>query len=568
MKLKVWAPVLIGLVSAILCIRQVGEPDVWWQVRTGEYILEQGEVPEVDVFSYTYNGDPWFNVKWGTEVVMALFVKALGPEFLMLMQWLVLLGILLLLYGIYQQLGLALVAEKPNRGVGFYFALLLFLAAMAFRMNARPEMMSHLMTVAFLYLFVHYYNHRSRLIFLLVPLQLLWANLHEAFGVGMVLIIIYNSAAWFEYIFIKTKNGWQRRELVFFGLVSVLALASVMVHPMGIPMLWQPYEIYSQLGENKFTTELWSFKHEQYWTLPAYLGLMVLLGLVLALWRKSKGRREFRLIPLFLRHYSTGFCLPGSIGQPQSAVFISGCFSPAGVVSAAVAARWPTGPCGAFAIAGVMFYIYIGSGNFYKRFMPVEKYGLRVDAQTTPIGAAQFLKNHNVTGHGFVDYFSSSFFLWYLQPDYKSYLDLRDLDVFEPMFISNNLLAYTRPNTPTKSGKALFRFMEEIDHFNYAVMGNNIKFSNFHKYMTRQEDYHLVYATPLSSVYLKDNDTNRALLQKYKGRSLDELFHPYGELPTAPAAYWISKLMWPGYEPTAPDQYLARHREVYRRDYR
>ncbi len=71
---------IIVLVSLVLCIRQLGEPDVWWQIRTGEFILENGYVPDTDVFSYTYAGDPWFNVKWGTEVIMALVTGWFGTS--------------------------------------------------------------------------------------------------------------------------------------------------------------------------------------------------------------------------------------------------------------------------------------------------------------------------------------------------------------------------------------------------------------------------------------------------------------------------------------------------------
>ena len=76
----------IFLIAVVFCLRQVHEPDLWWQLRTGEYILESGEVPDADVFSFSYEGQPWVNVKWGFEVIQALTVKLFGAEFLFLPQ--------------------------------------------------------------------------------------------------------------------------------------------------------------------------------------------------------------------------------------------------------------------------------------------------------------------------------------------------------------------------------------------------------------------------------------------------------------------------------------------------
>ena len=50
---------LLFVTATVLCLRLVHEPDLWWQLRTGEYILENKTVPDVDVFSYTYEGKPW-----------------------------------------------------------------------------------------------------------------------------------------------------------------------------------------------------------------------------------------------------------------------------------------------------------------------------------------------------------------------------------------------------------------------------------------------------------------------------------------------------------------------------
>ena len=56
------------LVLFVWALRSLTEPDIWWQMRTGKWIAEHNAVPKIDVLSYTYHGEPWFNVKWLSEL--------------------------------------------------------------------------------------------------------------------------------------------------------------------------------------------------------------------------------------------------------------------------------------------------------------------------------------------------------------------------------------------------------------------------------------------------------------------------------------------------------------------
>ena len=47
------------------------DSDTGWHIRTGEWILRNGRVPAVDIFSFTRPGAPWFAWEWLSDVVMA-----------------------------------------------------------------------------------------------------------------------------------------------------------------------------------------------------------------------------------------------------------------------------------------------------------------------------------------------------------------------------------------------------------------------------------------------------------------------------------------------------------------
>jgi len=52
--------------------------DLFWQVRTGEMILDTGAIPDSDPFSYTNPGAAWNNHEWGFELLAALLQRFAG----------------------------------------------------------------------------------------------------------------------------------------------------------------------------------------------------------------------------------------------------------------------------------------------------------------------------------------------------------------------------------------------------------------------------------------------------------------------------------------------------------
>jgi hypothetical protein len=55
------------------------DPDTWWHLRTGEWILAHHAVPQVDPFSYTRLGAAWHYPGWLVQVPMALIFRWFGP---------------------------------------------------------------------------------------------------------------------------------------------------------------------------------------------------------------------------------------------------------------------------------------------------------------------------------------------------------------------------------------------------------------------------------------------------------------------------------------------------------
>ena len=57
----------------------LGDGDTGWHIRTGEWILAHHRVPQVDMFSFSRPGAPWFAWEWLWDVLFALhFISAGG----------------------------------------------------------------------------------------------------------------------------------------------------------------------------------------------------------------------------------------------------------------------------------------------------------------------------------------------------------------------------------------------------------------------------------------------------------------------------------------------------------
>lgn len=570
--MKIAAYIAVLAFVAVLCIRQIGEPDVFWQVRTGQYIIEHLEVPDTDVFSYTYAGDPWTNVKWGTEVIMAIFTDALGMEALMLLQMIALFIIFFSLHGITLKLGEHFKIQKEELRPYVLIGFLLLFIFMAYRINGRPEMVSHVFTTLYLVLFLDYLIKPSWRIALLIPFQLFWANMHEAYGVGMVLIMIFIGAIILEKNIPGLASKEQRgRNNKPFLISAVLALLMPMIHPMGAKMILYPFNIYGQLGENQFTTENFGFRSAEFWQLPAFLYLLFAVMTIISI------RKNFR------SYESKGFRrMAETFGLPYililAAFFILGLQAYRNMPYFAFAA-FPllvlylrdmlTGlkkPYPVILALALLLVAYTGSGTFYKHFFVREKYGLRINPERTPIGAGEFLKKHKISGNGFVDYLSSAYFLWFLGDEYKSYVDLRDLDVFEQKFMENVLLSYQYPNAPVQGGKTLFQLMDEVDQFKYAVIVNKREFTPILRYLQKRKDFVLCYADPVSSVFLRRTEANRDIISDFENVRPESLFGRYRESKTPGWARAVSKVFWPFYtEKDFSRRNVEREALIYRR---
>jgi hypothetical protein len=65
---------------ALMCVHaaSVSDPDVWWHLRTGEWMLQHHAVPRVDPFSGVLAGKPWQAYSWLFELIVVKLFQRFG----------------------------------------------------------------------------------------------------------------------------------------------------------------------------------------------------------------------------------------------------------------------------------------------------------------------------------------------------------------------------------------------------------------------------------------------------------------------------------------------------------
>ena len=161
----------------------LGDGDTGWHVRTGEWILQNGRVPDKDLFSYTKAEQPWYAWEWLWDVLFAWLHRHGGMAAVLVASMLVICFTSALLFRLVRR-------NCPNVLLAFAVTLAAT-AGSAMHWLARPHLFTLLFVVVFLSLLERVREGRTRLLCFLPMLTVLWTNLHGGFFVGIILIGCY-----------------------------------------------------------------------------------------------------------------------------------------------------------------------------------------------------------------------------------------------------------------------------------------------------------------------------------------------------------------------------------------
>jgi hypothetical protein len=401
------AVLFIGLFG--MAARNVTDPDIWWHLRTGQYIAEHKSVPHTDPFSCTRAGQPWVAHEWLTEVLLYQIQHIAGWGGLIVIFAAVLATTFFLLY-------LRCGPARYVAGISTLFGAW----ATAPVWGVRPQVLSLLFTSLWL-LLLERSESNSKLLWWTLPLTLLWVNLHAGFALGLTLSALFLAGNWIERMF-RSSSAQDERHFRTSALILLLDLLVVPLNPNGIRLFSYPIETLRSTAMQKYIEE-WAapnFHRAEYWPF-----LILLLSLIATFSRSRRpvrprdqllllvslyaGLSSMRMTPLFVliaiplvaRRLGNWPRISSDGRQPQTARRL---------LNAAI-------------LLAMVGFTVIHTSRVLRRQPQIEM-------EHFPVRAANFLQAHPAAGPLFNAYNWGGYLIWKLYPSTRVFIDGR-ADLYE-----------------------------------------------------------------------------------------------------------------------------------------
>jgi hypothetical protein len=400
---------LLGLLA--MTARNAVDPDLWWHLRTGQWIMETGQIPHTDPFSFTRAGSPWVSHEWLSEVVFYEIWRHAGAAGLIILSALITTAGFLLLYGRCR--------AQPHWAAA---AVALGALAAAPAWGVRPQMFTFTLASLLLWL-LQRGQDRPWLLLWIPPLFVVWLNLHAGFALGPGLLFAVGVGLVWEAASGETSWIDVRPYLIRVLLVLLACLALVPLNPSGAQLYRYPFDVLRSAGMRSFIVEWLPPDFHQ----PLYLPVFLLwVGLLIGL-SKPRSRPKARVLaPLLL----TFLAALDAVRHIPIFVLLA---TP--VIAAAFpitpARRWSEWTAGVRARSPRLQFAFRAAILLLMAAFAVIRWDGLVrrqshqEAELFPSQAVEFLRSHSGPGRLFVYYDWGGYAVWRLYPQYRVFVDGR-----------------------------------------------------------------------------------------------------------------------------------------------
>jgi hypothetical protein len=379
--------IAIFLTLLIAAIQPVTDPDFWWHITTGNWILSHHAVPHQDLYTFTVHDHRWITHEWLSEVLMAALYAA-GR-----------LPLVSLVFGAITAAGFLLAYLAIDRRVNFIIAGLtvaLGVAAANPIWGPRIQMITFALT-ALTYLWVkRFCEGRSRALYFVPAIMLVWVNLHAGFVLGYAILGIALFVEGVRYL-LRRPGAMAFPRLRAMAAILAASVAVAIVNPNGWDIYLYPFQTGGSPEQQRLIVEWFSpnFQMSQIWAFEAMI-FLIIGGLALA---RRIEPRQFLLLLVGLGlalHSVRNLSLFMLVGVPALADY-------AQQARERIALRWPrrvpkTRPV-TFALNVVMIVLILAVVAAASVPSLVQRVDGKVVARDFPVKAADFLVQHPPPGH-------------------------------------------------------------------------------------------------------------------------------------------------------------------------
>ncbi|MBF0489621.1 MAG: tetratricopeptide repeat protein [Candidatus Omnitrophica bacterium] len=513
--------VVFGL-TAFMASLEVKDLDLWLHLRMGQIISENHVVPARDILSCSIVGKPWVNHEWLFQIIVYQVWHAWGFDGLINMQIAVVFVTFLLL--------LFLGYSKDRQFLTALF-LLLILFIYQNRFTIRPDIYSLLFFVSFVWILSWFIQRRWSL-WVLVILQVLWANMHGFFFLGPLLVAV---ALLSEFLKRRVPLPWEWNtvgrlnddEYLRLKKLLPLLMLACCVNPLTFKGAWYPVGVLLGMGQGgskvffQHITELQKpITALTIWTKQygSYKAMIILSAVGLFL-----NRRKMDLSTFFV----WGIFLVFSLVAIRNMVFFAIAFYLVTMVNV-MSIHWVEMIPVSFSSKkfkyvtsiilklALMFWV-LDSGtkiavNGYFDFDTYERKSefWGVSQRSFPYHAVDFLVKNKIKGNFFNDFNSGAYLIGRCYPNIKVYLDGRT-EVYGAEFFEHYQKIWRDGDRSV--------FLADAAKYNLtgAFLNNNNQqvMSKTLKMFYQLPDWKMVYFDYDAVIFLKNIPANKEWIDRY-----------------------------------------------------
>ena len=500
-----------------------GEDDFFWHISTGKYIVENKVVPDVDVFGFITQGQPWIPFEWLWDVNAYLIYSFTGFYGLYIINTIIGLLLFSIFFFLFRKFDIPLPLN--------IFALIILSLAIRYRLEIKPHMISYLFFTFLLSILIsfRYLNLNKKYLFIIPVIFLLWANFHMGVSLGLLLFGIFILITIYEHFI----NHLYQRQLIY--QLLLIFLLSV------IAMLINPHHIY---------TYIYAYKHTQMklidsiyeWMSPFHqnflgkffniLYILFLFGFLPVLFHYYKRKNYFFILiylvfglySLTAVRFTIEFIIVALIPltliiksyllKNQKRIFyISKAILPRVIVSGLL----------------ILMIVLIPNGKLFRVLGFAKVFGIGIYEETFPVKVFDFIKQNNIQQIGERPYNSidyGGFFIWNFWGK-KNFIDSRNLNdsiYFSFVTIYNRLAGYEK-----LISQFAFDYFIVFQPTPYA--GNTIQMidasvgtfldKSIINYLSQKDDeWKLIYWDDKTHLFVKNEPKFKDLIEKYEFRYL------------------------------------------------
>ena len=390
----------------LLVTTPIDDPDLWQHLLVGKVILATHAVPSTQVWTWPMYGQPDVLPSWLFRVIVWPLYHAWGFLGLQAWRWLGALAVFAFAWQGARSAG----ARGPFALLAIFSCALLY----RYRSQVRPDGMVAILMAAQMALLE---SRRSRPddargidpAWGLVPLALVWVNVHMSYWIGWALTTFYLADT-----FVPGRGGFVVRSRRTLVLVLAACVGVSFLNPAGWRQLEQPFEyffvwrheaLYRIVGELR--PVVWAAYNQS--LLPLWLAAVPLLAI--ARWRRS----GFDLVELLV----IGVFIPQALSTQRFLIWAAVLVAPffARDLDAWVRGlAWPRPLAAPWAQAGLVAVLCTASWLPSARD-PGLKAGWGMPMEHTAVGACDWLATHDVRGRGFNPFEMGGYVLYRFFPD-------------------------------------------------------------------------------------------------------------------------------------------------------